>query len=140
MKDRCYNNNNPRYYLYGELNISICDKWLGKNGFINFYNWSILNGYKEEKLKSGRNKFTIDRINNNGNYEPSNCRWITQLEQNHNLRKNYDTGVSFHKQRNKWRARITVNDKGIHLGLFEEKNEAISARKQAELKYWNKGE
>lgn len=60
-------------------NISVCDKWA--NDFISFYNWSIENGYREG--------LSIDRINVNGNYEPSNCRWITQKEQNRNKRNNH---------------------------------------------------
>ena len=76
MKQRCYNNRNPKYPIYGKRGISICSQWL-KN-FITFYNWAILNGYKDT--------LTIDRINVNGNYEPNNCRWITNQEQQRNKR------------------------------------------------------
>ncbi len=69
MKDRCLNPNNHAYDNYGGRGIKICEKWLNENGFINFYNWAILNGYKEG--------LSIDRINIEGNYEPTNCRWIT---------------------------------------------------------------
>ena len=67
MKDRCLNPNNHAYDNYGGRGIKICEKWLNENGFINFYNWAILNGYKEG--------LSIDRINID--YEPTNCRWIT---------------------------------------------------------------
>lgn len=77
MKTRCYNKNFMYYYNYGGRGITICDEW--KNDFKIFYNWAIKNGYKEG--------LTIDRINNDGNYEPNNCRWITRAEQNRNQRK-----------------------------------------------------
>ena len=78
MKDRCYNKNNLSYKNYGGRGIKICDEWL--HDFVNFYNWSMTNGYKDE--------LTIDRINVNGNYEHSNCRWATTKQQNNNRRNN----------------------------------------------------
>ena len=84
---RCCNENSASYYLYGARGIQVCDEW--KNDFEAFYQWAIENGYNEEKLLSGRNKLTLDRIDNNGNYEPSNCRWVTQKVQGNNTRKNH---------------------------------------------------
>lgn len=82
MKRRCYNKNFKFFKYYGGRDIVICDEWLNKdNGFISFYNWAMDNGYEED--------LTIDRINNNGNYEPSNCRWTTQKEQSRNKRNNH---------------------------------------------------
>jgi hypothetical protein len=78
MKSRCYKIYAKEYNHYGGRGINMCDEWLGENGFINFYNWAINNGYTDE--------LTIDRINNNGNYEPSNCRWISMFVQNNNSR------------------------------------------------------
>lgn len=77
MKTRCYNKNFIYYCNYGGRGITICHEWL--NNFETFYNWAINNGYEEG--------LTIDRINNDGNYEPNNCRWITRAEQNRNQRK-----------------------------------------------------
>ena len=78
MKKRCYNSKYKRYKDYGGRGIIICNEWL--NDFKTFYDWSMNNGYKED--------LTIDRINVNGNYEPSNCRWASIKIQSNNKRNN----------------------------------------------------
>ena len=78
MKSRCYNKTDPTYKYYGARSITICQEWL--DDFMNFYNWAMDNGYKEN--------LTIDRIDVNGNYEPSNCRWTTNTEQQRNRTDN----------------------------------------------------
>jgi hypothetical protein len=77
MRNRCNNSNDKKYYLYGKRGICICDEW---NEFIKFKDWSLSNGYCDD--------LSIDRMNSNGNYEPSNCRWSTIIEQNNNKRTN----------------------------------------------------
>ena len=79
MKRRCYNEDNKSYKYYGAKGVAVCEEW--KNNFESFYNWSIANNYSDD--------LTIDRINPFGNYEPTNCRWVTRTEQAHNKRKEF---------------------------------------------------
>lgn len=74
MKERCYNMLSKDFPNYGQRGIKICDEWL--LNINEFVKWSIENGYAKN--------LTIDRINVNDNYKPSNCRWITTAEQNRN--------------------------------------------------------
>jgi hypothetical protein len=126
MIERCYTETNVNYQKYGAKGIKVCDEWRNKdNGFINFYNWSIKNGYKEG--------LTIDRINTYGNYEPSNCRWTTYLTQNTNVRMLKTNtsgyiGCSYIKKSKKWRASISINNKTINLGEFESLKECVETR------------
>lgn len=84
MIQRCYNKNSKVYKYYGGRGIVMCDEW--KNSFQAFYDWAMANGY-DENLPQG--KCTIDRINNEGSYEPNNCRWTTQKNQSNNTRRNH---------------------------------------------------
>lgn len=86
IKDRTNPKNRNCKNNYKKLEITMCDEW--RNDFMSFYNWSMANGYKEEKLPNGKNKWTIDRIDGTKGYCPENCRWITNKAQMNNLLKN----------------------------------------------------
>ena len=74
MKSRCYNPKIPTYHYYGGRGIKVCDEWL--HDFQAFRDWSMLNGYQD--------KLSIDRIDNDGDYSPTNCRWVNQSIQMRN--------------------------------------------------------
>lgn len=78
MRNRCRNKKNKNYSLYGGRGISICSEW---NDYLLFKKWALANGYCSD--------LTLDRINVNGDYEPDNCRWVTQQQQCRNKRDNH---------------------------------------------------
>lgn len=75
MKQRCLNPKHPSFHNYGGRGISICLEWFD---FVNFRDWCLENGYSED--------LELDRIDNDGNYEPSNCRFISHVNNNYNKR------------------------------------------------------
>ncbi len=78
MKERCNNPKRRDFKRYGERGIKVCEEW---GDFLTFYKWAISNGYSKT--------LTLDRIDVNGNYEPSNCRWVTVKEQGNNRTNNH---------------------------------------------------
>lgn len=73
MKSRCNNPRHPRYKVWGGRGIRVCEEW---NEYLPFKEWALANGYADN--------LCIDRINNDGNYEPSNCRWVTSKQNSNN--------------------------------------------------------
>ena len=111
LKDRVLNPKNKAYKNYGGRGITLCDEWLDVQ---NFYDWAISNDYSEG--------LSIDRIDNDGNYEPNNCRWTTRIIQNRNQRLRKDNksgykGVIYHKSTGKYQASVS-DGKQKYLGLY----------------------
>lgn len=132
MKQRCYNANSKFYSHYGARGITVCERWLGVDGYKNFI----------ADMGERPAGLSIDRINNDGNYEPNNCRWAntsTQMANRGMLSTNKTgvIGIYFYKwsKKNQWKAEISVNSKKIHLGTFRTRDDALAARLEAEIKY-----
>lgn len=105
IKKRCFNPKEPCYSHYGARGITICDDWL--HDFSAFEQWSLANGYSDT--------LTIDRIDNNGNYCPENCRWITHDEQQRNRSNNVrveHNGES--KTISEWSRLLGISDKTLY--------------------------
>jgi hypothetical protein len=128
MKGRCSNPNNPKYPRYGGRGITICDRWLGKDGFQNFISDM---GDKPHK------GYTLNRIDNDGNYEPSNCEWASRYKQAGNKSNNNETVGVYVKFNHgiKYEARLQVDNKLVLRKQFKTMQEAIAARKLAEERY-----
>lgn len=123
MKQRCYYVNGKRYKDYGGRGIIICDEWL--NSYENFKDWALSHGYRDD--------LTIERIDNNGNYCPENCKFASYQIQSSNQRIRKDNtsgyrGVNFSKIHNCWIARVQVNRKRSTIGRFKNPKEAHEAR------------
>lgn len=120
MKSRCYNPRNPKYDQYGGRGITVCDRWL--KDF-----WAFANDIGPRPDGS-----TLDRINVNGNYEPSNCRWADRYIQARNVRRKLNGHVSNiqHIRPNcklskSWSAQITIKGKRS-VKYFATENEAYN--------------
>lgn len=123
MKTRCYKEYHKEYKYWGGRGINICDEW--KENFYCFYKWAMTNGYKQG--------LQVDRINNDGNYSPENCRFVSGRINSLNKRKQENsssgyTGVGFCKHAQKWYSRIKIHGSNISLGYFSSRIKAVLAR------------
>ena len=128
MKTRCSNQKSDSYEWYGGRGIKVCQEW--RCSYEAFRDWALDSGYGDDT--------SIDRIDNEGNYEPDNCRWATLKEQgaNKRLHKNNDTGYAGVNltPSGRYRVRITIDGKHVHLGMTGTLEEAIKLRRSAEMK------
>lgn len=129
IKQRCLNKNATGYNSYGGRGITICDEW--SSDFMSFYNWAISNGWSDG--------LQVDRINNDGNYEPNNCRFVTPAkncevgrQRKPNNNKSGWVGIGWDKKSNKWKSRLSY----IELGRFKTIEEAIEARIKKEIEIY----
>ena len=108
MLQRCYNENDVNYHLYGGRGIEVHPDW--REDFVKFHTWSIENGYTEG--------LTIDRIDNDGSYTPSNCRWATQKTQCNNTSRNVTyTYNGMTKNITQWAEYIGINKNTLYARL-----------------------
>ena len=122
MKSRCYRENCNIYKYYGARGITMCEEWFD---FENFKNWSLANGYS--------NELSIDRIDNNGNYTPDNCRWTTRSIQGMSSRHKNTSGyigICKHSRDGAWYGRVKMDGKCYYTGRSKNIHEAARMRNQ----------
>lgn len=134
MKTRCYDKRCDKYYRYGARGISLCDDWV--RDFSTFYDWAAANGYSDN--------LTIDRIDNDGNYCPENCRWITAAEQAANKSTNHRVSHAGQTHTIAEWARITgldralLKDRIVRYGWEPERALTTPARPHKKYEYANR--
>lgn len=131
---RCYTETFRQYHDYGGRGIKVCERWLEPKGrgFLNFL---------EDMGKRPSKEFSIDRIDVNGNYEPTNCKWEVRNVQSFNRRAVKDSsteviGVTKHPKSGKFHARLQYKGKEIWLGSYFTLGAAREAVIKAEIKYY----
>ena len=122
MNQRCRNKGHVSYHNYGARGIFICKRW---KSFVSFY----------KDMGDRPIGYSLDRIDNEGNYNPQNCKWSSRDEQNNNKRiqkRNRSGMAGITKWKGKWRVEIRANNKCTYLGRTSDLFEAFCIRKSGE--------
>lgn len=131
MKQRCKNPKTINYHLYGGKGVRVCDQWVTFSGFF------------KDMGDEYRDDLTLDRIDGDGDYKKSNCRWATRQVQSINQKrrsyfKSKHVGVSWDNTRQKWQGMIQINGHKKYLGRFDDENECAKIVKSEREKVLNK--
>lgn len=130
MLSRCFDKNNKDYNRYGGRGISVCDIWV--TNYDEFEKWSVSNGFYIG--------LEIDRIDNDGNYEPFNCQWVTHSEnmkigkrgKQSNNSSGY-VGIHYDVKKSSWRAQINFDGKRKTIGNYKKIEDAVKSRIDKEI-------
>jgi len=131
MRQRCGNPNHKAFQHYGGRGIQVCRRW------------ALFGNFFSDMGERPGKKYWIERIDNDGNYSPTNCKWETTSKQAQNKRisrRNTSgvAGVSWMVREGKWAARIGAVGVAVSLGYYRRFEDAVAARKAGERKYWGK--
>lgn len=129
MIQRCTNPSDNRWKTHGARGIKVCNSWFN---FINFY---------KDMGNRPSPEYSLDRIDNDGDYNKINCRWATKSQQQLNKRipSNNTSGYKgVYKRKNRWEVYLFLNKQRIYIGKYINLNDAIQARKDAEIKWKTK--
>lgn len=127
MRGRCYRENDVSYRWYGALGITVCDRWLGDDGF-----WNFVHDVGKRPLG-----MTLDRIDPSKNYQPDNVRWADWMVQASNRKStNGVAGVWWSDKRNAWQAEFRFKGHKWQRRQFKSYDEAVSQRIKWEGEYY----